>query len=453
MIVILMNYGIFLKGRTFQNLKVSFWHLGDIIKCLRREAKLLCRLALIVIAASAASLAETGGQLNMSTSNVSIVTGIYAYTVDYCNNGYECFGYACFLDWDSTGGGGRAGWCNLTGITSCYHNGTATATGLSVCDTSTSYRTCSSGTWGSSTSCSSNNTCSAGACAASSSSSSSSSSGGSSSSTGDFNQKISVLSSLSDFNITQGTKALKTIVVKNTGNRTLFNVSVSVSGIEASWVSIGPDRLNITINANATFGMEFIIPSDATAKVYDVTANVATSNSSVSTSMSFKVFVIPTEETVQKEIIPNYNNASSRLSELEKKVSGLAETCTDVKLLESNRDEIKEKMKKIQEYLDAKDYVRANTLIEEVTKGLDELNQKILNTAPGTCGLGIDINPVYVVAGVAAVGIIGVLAYLFWPQGSPTGYHPEKGWTQPKQQKLHKKKKDEFLYDFRRKEK
>ena len=429
-----MNYGIFLKSRTFQN---------------PRETKLLFSLTLIVIAVSGASLAETGGQLNLGASNVSIVTGIYAYTVDYCNAGYECFGYACFTDWDGTGGGGRAGWCNLTSITSCYHNGTVTATGSSECDTSTSYRTCSSGSWGSSTSCSSNNTCSAGACA-SSTAASSSSSGGSSSSAGDFNQKISVLSSPSDFNITQGTKTLKTVVIKNTGNRTLFNVSVSISGIEASWVSIGPSKVNITINANATFGMEFVIPSDATAKVYDVTANVATSNSSVSTSASFKVFVIPTEETVQREIIPNYNNASSRLSELEKKVTGLAETCTDVKLLESNRDEIREKMKKIQEYLDAKDYVRANTLIEEVTKGLDELNQKILNTAPGTCGLGINIDPVYIIAGVAGVGIVGVMAYLFWPQGPTTGYHPEKGWTQPKNQKLHKKKKDEFLYDFKR---
>lgn len=409
--------------------------------------------ALILIMLCAAAFAETGGTLNFGTSNVSIVTGIYAYTVDYCSQNYECFGYACFTDWDGTGGGGRSGWCNLSSITSCYHNGTVTATGSSECDTSTSYRTCSSGSWGSSTLCSGNNTCSAGACASSSSGSSSSSSGGSSSSSSNFNQAMKVLSTITDFGIVQGNKTLKTVVVKNTGNRTLFNVTVNMTGVEQSWISIGPNKVNITVNGNATFGAEFIIPPNGSAKIYDVTVDIATSNSSVKDSSTFKLTVVPTEETVQREILPSYNDASARIADLDNKIKSLKDACAEVRVLESNRDDIKARITAIEAAMQEKDYSKANTIIGEVKAAFDELDQKISNTPPSSCK-GAELPVVYMIAGAGVVGAIAILAYLFWPQKPETGYHPEKGWTPPKQKTLKKKKKnDDFLYDFRRKSK
>ncbi|MBI2580061.1 MAG: hypothetical protein HYW27_04115 [Candidatus Aenigmarchaeota archaeon] len=410
-------------------------------------------MLLIFIVFSATAFAETGGQINTTTFNVSVITGLFGHTVDFCNANYECFGYSCFLDWDNTGGGGRAGWCNLSSITSCYHNGTVTATGASACDTSTSYRTCSSGAWGSSTSCASNNTCSNGACSSSSSSSSSSGGSSSTSNTTNLNQAMKVLSTVTDFSIVQGNRTLKTIVVKNSGNRTLFNVSVNITGIETGWLSIGPNKVNITVGANATFGIEFIIPPNGSAKIYDVTIDIMTSNSSVKDSSTFKLTVVPTEETVQREILPSYNEASARLAELEKKVEGLKETCTEVKVLESNRDEIRAKITAIESAIQEKDYSKANTIIGEAKAALDELNQKILNTTPSSCS-GAELPVLYVAGAGAVVGAIAILAYLFWPQKPETGYHPEKGWTPPKHKAVKKKKKDdEFLYDFKRRKK
>jgi len=408
-------------------------------------------LVIAIITLSALASAETSGQITTGTFNVSVITGLFGYSVDYCNAGYECFDYTCFLDWDATGGGGKAGWCNLSSITSCYHNGTVSSTGSAACDTSTSYRTCANGVWGSSASCSGNLTCSDGLCASSSSASSSSSSGSSSSSTVNFDQKISILQT-SDISILQGAKIIKTLTVKNVGNRTLFNVSVGVSGIDASWVSIGPSKVNITINGNVTFGLEFTIPQDAVAKVYDVIATATTSNSSVVTSVSFKVSVLPTKETVQNVILPSYNSAALRFSELEKKIVALEESCTDTKLLRSNIEDINGKMTRISDYIDSEDYVNANTLIDDAARSLEELNQKIVNTHPGSCG-GISIDIVYVVAGIVVAAAVIMLLYLFWPQKAQSKFNTERGWTTPKEKTKKKKDDEEFIYDFKRKHK
>ncbi|MDI6721583.1 MAG: hypothetical protein QMD85_04280, partial [Candidatus Aenigmarchaeota archaeon] len=399
----------------------------------------------------AASFAETTGQLNITTSNASIVTGLFGYTVDFCNTNGDCFGYKCFLDWDGVANGGMAGWCNLSSVTNCYSNGTATATGSSFCITSASYRACTNGAWGNSTSCSSGQTCSAGSCisnATSSSSSSSSSGGGTTNTSGtNFNQAMSLLSSPSDFNITQGMRVLKNIIVKNTGNRTLFNVTANISGIEPKWVSIGPNRINITINSNATFGVEFIIPSNATPIVYDITANVTTSNSSVKAYAKFRITILPTNETVQKEIIPSYNDVASQMAEIDRKIKILEDNCTDTKVLKSNGEEIRAKLKNIEEAMQNKDYIKANALIGEAKSALNELNQKISGTTPEGCKVKKELPVLYIIIVIAAVGIGIILIYLFWPTKAETGYAPERGWTPPKEEE----KKKEFAHRFRRK--
>lgn len=110
-------------------------------------------------------------------------------------------------------------------------------------------------------------------------------------------------------------------------------------------------------------------------------------------------------------------------------------------------------MAQIEEYMNSKDYVRANTLIEESARDLEELNQKIVNTTTGTCSGFGDVPVLYLIGGAGVVGAIAILSYLFWPQKPETGYHPEKGWIPQKQKPAKVKKNEDFMYDFKRKRK
>src|SRR3989344_8023806 len=142
-----------------------------------------------IILSSNIIFAETTGQLNLTSlgGNASAVTGVYGYTVNTCSSNADCFDYKCFLDFDAVGSRTTtSGLCNSTSTTGCIHDtsgGTFSiiATGLNFCETSTTYRLCTNGVWGSSTSCSGSDICSVGStssttpCSANSSSSSSSS--------------------------------------------------------------------------------------------------------------------------------------------------------------------------------------------------------------------------------------------------------------------------------------
>src|SRR3989338_7080364 len=116
-----------------------------------------------------------GNISSTTTQNSSgIVTGIWGSSYNfYCNANSGCQpGDICIIDYDGNSanfsGTVYTGWCHSSSETRCKHESTYTASGSKLCDGSA--RSCTSGTW-TSTTCNSNQTCSAGECVASSSSS------------------------------------------------------------------------------------------------------------------------------------------------------------------------------------------------------------------------------------------------------------------------------------------
>jgi PGF-pre-PGF domain-containing protein len=121
---------------------------------------------IFVVLLSGITFSETTGNINLTQQNLTSppVTGVFGYTVQYCNATSDCSGYSCFIDYDSVSSGTSAGWCFDSSITGCYHNDVLYAHGYVFCYSSTSYMSCSSGTWSAATSCGANSTCSSGAC-------------------------------------------------------------------------------------------------------------------------------------------------------------------------------------------------------------------------------------------------------------------------------------------------
>src|SRR3989338_2072864 len=219
--------------------------------------------------------AEFTGVINFSFVNVSVITGLSAYTVDLCNATSSCMGHAYFLDYDNFSSGFSYGWCNSSIITNCYHNDSAYSSGTNICVTNITTRSCSSGAWQGVANCSSGETCASafgtpGNCTSSSSSSSSSSGGSSSASNATSKASSIIFTSIPlDFSIVQGESTTRTVTVKNNGNSTLYNVTV-VSSL--TWTTVQPAKWNSSVKNNETaFTISFAVPSDAAVKTYVVT--------------------------------------------------------------------------------------------------------------------------------------------------------------------------------------
>ena len=360
------------------------------------------------------SFAATTGNINFSTANnTGIVTGVWGSTYNfYCNTNATCTGTdKCILDYDDNSanfsGTVYKGWCAPSSETRCRHESTYTASGSKLCDGAA--RSCSSGTW-TSTTCSANQTCSSGECVASSSSPGSGG-GGSSNTTAPppppISSGLEIFSLPPDLSIIQGGSVLKEIIVKNTGNITLPAVSLSISGIE--WYNVAPSSTNISKGFSSTFTVNFTIPENAEVKEYAVT--VEAKNGTALGSKSFKIRVLPSNKTVENTILPLYSNYTELIAQLENNVTELQNKGADVTELKNILNSIKDKLNQANSSLGSQDYFTANVLLNDAKQLISDLQAKMSSTSPPKPQ---EFNLLLIIIPVI-IGVAGVLAYLFWP--------------------------------------
>jgi hypothetical protein len=390
----------------------------------RQQNKFVLLLAFFLLY-SFIVFAETTGSINVTTQpNATPTTGLFGYTVDFCNTDSDCFGYKCFVDFDGTAGGGKSGWCNATSITSCYSAGTTISsgvlpalTGSGICVSNTTYRTCTNGVWSAATSCASGETCSGnGTCAAAAATTTTTTSGsgagtGTNATTTTLTPKIQFTQTISDFEIVQGETTTKTVVVNNNGDLALGSVLLELSGI--TWYTVSPASFsNISKGNSGTFTLTFSPANDTEVKSYSVTATVKT-NTTATASFTFNVKVAPSNETIQQQVLPNYDQYLQLIAEYEKNLTELESQGYNVSAAKSILNTLKTKIQEVNQSLAGSDYFSASTTLSEMRVLFDELNSNLANLTKTEKGTDFTIFIAIIIIAVA-----GVLAYLFWPTKS-----------------------------------
>lgn len=375
-------------------------------------------LLIICIGFSGIAFAESGGTLNFSTANLSITSGLFGYTVDFCNNNNNCFQYKCFLDYDGQSATGYAGWCNQTSVTSCYKNVSSTngasnpvAAGTSYCTNSVSYRTCTNGVWGSEVNCGNNQTCSSGSCSTTSSSSSSSSGGGggtsSNTSTSVKKLEISIISLPSSFDILQGGSAAKTIKVKNSGNLTLSDVRIILSNAE--WITLTPTSISsLAKSAEYTFSIDINIPQTAEVKTYNIDVSVLTNYTNTSATGKFSFNVIPTNETIEFSILPRYENYTALYNNYTKIADELAKKGVNVDEIAGFLENAQLKLDKAKAAIDSGKYFDAKLLLDDAESLLKGANDRLV-------AIQNPLDIVLIIIIIAVIAVAGFVGYMFLP--------------------------------------
>ncbi|MEM7819462.1 MAG: hypothetical protein QXD48_01395 [Candidatus Aenigmatarchaeota archaeon] len=397
---------------------------------------------------------EVVGSISINILNSPPITGLYGYTVQYCNTPTDCMGYTCFLDYDGVSFGSWKGWCNVSSM-NCYHDGIVYLSGSTICDSPTSYRTCSNSVWSSTISCGANQTCSGGNCLTTTTTD-----GGGSSTSNDtitLVSSIRIISSIEDFEIIQNQSVIKSVTVKNDGNTTLYNITLSLSGIDSSWFRIIPTKYDYsTKNSINNFIINFSIPSNAEVRQYTVTIDVTTSNTSVKDSKTFIIKVIPSNVTVEIVLLPQYNEYLLVIAELENNITYLENIGINVADLKSLLNDIKNKFDQINQSMKNKDYYTAKLYLDDVKNMIDNLSAKI-SEASSEKKVEMDIFVIILI--VIIIVIIIFLLYILWPTKDVNRFHRVKDFISEKKEvsiknkisKLFKKKKKEgkFIYEFK----
>ncbi len=373
---------------------------------------IIMKLALsviVVILLAAPVVAETSGSINISvpgsSSNESIATGFFAYTVGFCNTTSNCFGYACFLDYDGVSAGNNAGWCNASTITSCYHDGIATDDSNSVCVSNTTYRTCTGGVWGNVQSCPPSGTCSGGSCPVASVAAATPAPGAG----GNAVQTTSSLAMTapSDFSIVQGESAVAHVFLKNDGGGILTNISLSLSGVDGAWFSMNPTSITaLTEGIERNFSVFFDIPGDAPVQVYTIT--VTATSSSAEASRTFSITVEPSETTLQQTILPRYASLVSDAANLTDEIATLESQGKNITGVKDKLDSILAKLQQINQSLESKNYPTAEGLMNDVETLLAELRSALsaaVEIKASETSVGVSVSQTVIF--VAAVAILG----------------------------------------------
>ncbi len=386
---------------------------------------------LSILAFSSPSLSEVVGVLNASgnsVSNVTIVTGLLGYTVQFCNSDADCSSYKCFSDYDGTASGSSVGWCYPSSTTGCYHDGNATSTGSNICITNTTYRSCSSGTWSSVTSCSSGQTCSSGTCSTPSSTTTTTTSSSTTTNTTTTKASISLTLNASSLTIVQGKSAAVSATVKNTGSRALSSAILSITGVSTAWYSIDPSSIpSIPLGGSRSFNISIAVPIDAEVKAYVAVINVTTNETGARNSTTLGINVTPSASTyvVINQTYLDYKLLTDPLDTNITDLENRNATAEDVQALRSLLDTIRSKMNQSQAYIDNGDYFNAKLVLDEVKNLMSEFNDKVANVRfqeaiddtgqPPSAGEPL---PIWVY--VVVIAAIAVIVYLFWPSKKQT---------------------------------
>jgi hypothetical protein len=233
---------------------------------------------------------------------------------------------------------------------------------------------------------------------------------------------FSFVSFPNSISIKQGENKTITITVKNTGNLTLHNISLTLTGIANSWFTVSP-QTDLAPSKIHDFTVTFMIPSSAKPKKYNIGFKVSCAEGVTKEAKSV-LEVLPSEEykkKIEEELVKAkelYNNLTRAYEELKKK--GVEDPAFETKLNSAHSI-----LSQAENFIKSGDYSSAEEMIETAIQ--------MLNAAYS------DLSKLYEIAEKKKKGTMmkialiilaliggGFLVYLLLPP--PHGYKPETGY-------------------------
>ncbi len=223
---------------------------------------------------------------------------------------------------------------------------------------------------------------------------------------------LSIVSYPSLIRVLQGSSNSTNVIVSNTNTNSTQTVTLSVTGINSSWVSVTPAQ-TISPGAQATYTTTFTIP--ANASVQDYSANFQAVSSLSTVTQAFTLRVLPTNVT-QALITANFTQILANYTQVwqlynQSKAAGVNLTNVDP-LFTSLQTQIQQAQNDIAQGT-PEGYFQAQQLFSNIQSLISATQQALQQAQPPA--------PNYLLYGIIIAAVLGGLfvVYLFLPSKSP----------------------------------
>jgi len=233
---------------------------------------------------------------------------------------------------------------------------------------------------------------------------------------------ILIVQSESLISVQQGSNASTVVVVKNTGNASQA-VTFSVENITSTWYTINATSITLDVDEQVAFLINFTI--DESTEVKDYTGQYKASTVNKTLTPDFVLRVLPKNET-QSDISVDLALYRANMTSIWNEINESKTLDVNVTLAEEKILEAKEKIDLAESYIENGDYFSAYQLFDDIHALISDAETELeaaLTEAGYERGEGWPKWLIWAIVG-AAIAIVGVIAYLLWPQA---GYSPRAG--------------------------
>ena len=219
---------------------------------------------------------------------------------------------------------------------------------------------------------------------------------------------------ITDLNITQGEQLIKKFKIKNTGDRTLHNLYLKLSG-----AIITPEKkINLSKNEEKEYEINFSVSKNEEIGIKEKILTVISDEKNF--TKKFNLTILPCEEE-KTRINKIYENLTSKFSDILEKFNHAKTEGKNISSVESKIIEINQTLNQIKDYIERGKYIEAKNLLNSLENSLNSLSENLNNLEKMNSNF---ILPIAIIIFVIALGGV-VLFNITLPK---KGYLPGKGY-------------------------
>ena len=219
---------------------------------------------------------------------------------------------------------------------------------------------------------------------------------------------------ITDLNITQGEQLIKKFKIKNTGDRTLHNIYLKLSGA----IITPKKKINLFKNEEKEYEINFSISKNEEIGIKEKILTAISDEKNF--TKKFNLTILPCEEE-KIRINKIYENLTSKFSDILEKFNNAKTKGKNISSVESKIIEINQTLDQIKDYIERGKYIEAKDLLNSLENSLNSLSENLNNLEKMNSNFMLPI--AIIIFAIALSGV--VLYYFFLPKN---GYLPGKGY-------------------------
>jgi hypothetical protein len=168
------------------------------------------------------------------------------------------------------------------------------------------------------------------------------------------------------------------IEIKNSGNLTIHNLTLYLQGLELSWFSIFPSKVDLDVNKTIVFKINYTVPASAEIKKYPISILIKSDELEKSIRITISVIEILEKSEFEKK----REALEKEIQEIEEELRRLEERRIPTDALQKLLYNAKERLELAKKEMEIGNLIKASEFLQESRILIDAINETITSIKP-----------------------------------------------------------------------